>query len=79
MSAHAAYHSQCLDTPDCAVDRRALSRWPGLDRHALARCRHDPERIARLVARRSSLMPRTIRVLLEVPTVAPDDGTIWFG
>jgi hypothetical protein len=62
-----------------SIDRRALALWPGLDRRALARCRHDPERIARLVARRTALDLATIRALLTIPTVPQQEIGLWFG
>ncbi|HEU4673388.1 MAG TPA: hypothetical protein VFS32_10845 [Candidatus Limnocylindrales bacterium] len=62
-----------------SIDRRALALWPGLDRRALARCRHDPERIARLVARRTALDVPTIRALLTIPVVDRQEVSLWFG
>ena len=78
--AHRRNHIDCSASAECAVDLLALARWPGIDRHALARCRHDPKRIARLVARGSSLPIEAIRALLEVsagPRV--DEASHWFG
>lgn len=46
------------------VYRRALVLWPGLDRRALGRTRGDTRRIARLVARRTSLQEAAIEELL---------------
>ncbi len=79
MSGHSAYHLDCSPASPCTVDRRALALWPGLDRRALARCRHDPIRIARLVAHRSSLAPSAIRSLLSMPAVTPEEAATWFG
>jgi hypothetical protein len=62
-----------------AVDRRALMLWPRLNRRALSRCRHDPDRIARLVARRTNLDLTTIRALLTIPAVSNEDVALWFG
>ncbi len=39
----------------CDAARRALLMWPRLDRKVLGRCGCDPVRIARYVARRTSL------------------------
>jgi hypothetical protein len=64
---------------DPAVERRALTMWPRLDRAALRRCRHDPRRIAALVARRTSIPPEAILQLLTMPVVSDDDVGIWFG
>ena len=62
-----------------AVDRRALALWPGLDRQALRRCHHEPARIARLVARRTSLTIEIIQGMLTRPWVSGEDAEIWFG
>jgi hypothetical protein len=61
------------------VDRRALALWPGLDRGALRRCRHDPDRIARLVARTTSLSVDVIRTMLIRPLISREDAETWFG
>jgi hypothetical protein len=37
------------------LTRRALALWPRLDEHALRRAQDDPMRVARLVAKRTSL------------------------
>jgi len=79
MAKHRAYHLECSPGERCAIDRRALARWPGIDRHALAQCRHDLDRIARLVARCSSLPSESIRALLGLPTVSAEDARAWFG
>jgi len=51
---------------------RALALWPGLDRQKLRRTQGDPNRVARLVARRTTLPPEAIVALLtgEPPTDA---------
>ncbi len=61
------------------IDRRARSMWPRLDPRALRRCRHDPRRIARLVARRSSLGVETILGMLVGPDISREEGETWFG
>lgn len=45
---------------------RALLLWPGLDRARLASTHGDPQRIVRLVARRTALPPETILRMLGV-------------
>ena len=55
-----------LPSPDYA--QRALLLWPGLDRARLASAHGDPERIARLVARRTPLPAETILRMLGVRT-----------
>jgi hypothetical protein len=64
---------------DTTLERRALARWPRLEPAALRRCRHDPRRIAALVARRTSIPPEAIVELLSVPIVTDDDVITWFG
>jgi hypothetical protein len=44
--------------------QRALAVWPRLDREKLRRTRGDPRRIARLVARRTTLSVETIVLIL---------------
>ena len=61
------------------TERRALALWPRLDARALKRCGHDPQRIARLVARRTSLSLETIVGMLSMPLVTPQDRETWFG
>ena len=61
------------------VERRALALWPRLDRAALRRCNQDPERIATLIARRTSMPPEAIRSVLMMPTVTEDETRTWFG
>ena len=60
-----------------APARRAVATWPRLDRRALARCGGDPERIARLVERRTALSREAILRILR----GPDDleRELWFG
>jgi hypothetical protein len=60
-------------------ERRALALWPRLDRTALRRCNQDPDRIAALVARRTSMAPAAIRTVLEMPIVSEDETRTWFG
>jgi hypothetical protein len=43
---------------------RAALLWPGLDRRQLGRTGGDPQRVVRLIARRSSLPPESIREML---------------
>ena len=43
---------------------RALAIWPGLDRVRLARTRGDPDRITRLVQRRTTLSSESIFAVL---------------
>lgn len=64
---------------ESALARRALALWPRLDRAALRRCGDDPNRIATLVARRTSLPRESIVRLLAVPPVSADEGSTWFG
>ena len=51
------------EMPGCSV--RAMFLWPGLDRSRLVRTHGDPVRIARLVARRTSLAEEVIALLLK--------------
>ena len=62
-----------------ALERRAMALWPRLDRAALRRCRQDPERIAELVARRTTMPPESIRQVLLMPAVTDDEVSTWFG
>lgn len=58
--------SSSIDSPDAAlVFARARSLWPRLDARALRRSNGDPERIARLVGRRSGLDGETIVAMLR--------------
>lgn len=50
---------------------RALLLWPRLDRARLARTQGDPQRIARLVAHRSSL---PLEVILAMLTATNDSA-----
>jgi hypothetical protein len=50
--------------------QRARLLWPRLDAGRLARTRGEPERIARLVARRTALPVDTIRAMLRRDGVA---------
>ncbi|MFN8622802.1 MAG: hypothetical protein U0869_18860 [Chloroflexota bacterium] len=61
------------------IDRRAKALWPRLDPRALARCRHDPRRIAALVSRRTHLTVEEIRAMLMTPVVSDDEIATWFG
>ena len=56
--------------PELAPDycARALALWPRLERHRLARVRHDPRRVAALVSRRTALSLATILELLGAPS-----------
>jgi hypothetical protein len=62
--------SDWVDEPPAAgpvtvdLQRRALLIWPGLDRDRLRRTQGDPWKIARLVARRTSLSLEAILTLL---------------
>lgn len=62
-----------------AIDRRAVALWPGLSSRALARCRHDPARIAALVARRTKLPLVQVYRQLTMPVVTDEEATTWFG
>lgn len=61
--------------------QRALALWPRLDPDALRRCHDDPDRLASLIARRTTLEPEAIRRILERPdaSVNDDDRSLWFG
>lgn len=62
-----------------AIRRRALLVWPRLDLAALRRCGADPERIADLVGRRSSLPREAIVGILKTPVVTEVETRTWFG
>jgi hypothetical protein len=47
---------------------RALALWPRLERQRLARIRHDPNRVAALVSRRTTLSYVAILELLGAPS-----------
>lgn len=81
MTALAPAHDRGTGRPawEAALERRALSLWPRLERAALRRCRHDPRRIAALVARRTSLPHEAIIGLLTMPSTSADDIGTWFG
>ncbi len=81
MSASSQQHwfvSEWVDGPPAPAttasvyQRRALLIWPGLDRARLRRTQGDPWKIARLVARRSSLPAESILTLLMGVGVAAD-------
>jgi len=61
------------------IRRRALLVWPRLDRAALRRCGGDPERVAALVSRRSSLPFEAIVGILTMPDVTEVEARTWFG
>ena len=60
--------AHCLPArmPDYCV--RAVGLWPRLERRKLARARHDPDRVAALVARRTSLSEEAILKLIGAST-----------
>jgi hypothetical protein len=64
---------------ETSLERRALALWPRLGRDALRRCGHDPQRIATLVSRRTSLDIEAILGLLTGPSVTDDEVATWFG
>jgi hypothetical protein len=66
-------------TTPASIEERALLRWPRLDRTALRRCHHDPDRIARLISRRTNLPMEAIRSVLVMPSVSDDEIDTWFG
>ena len=63
----------------CLYNLRALSIWPRLDRRALSRCAGDPQRIASVVARRTSLPIDAILALIMGPGATRVDIQTWFG
>lgn len=65
MTAPATAPSQRSSVEACVFSQRAMLIWPRLDRRVLARCGHDPRRIAAYVARRTSLPVETITAILE--------------
>jgi hypothetical protein len=67
------------DSGVCRYSQRALNIWPRLDRRALSRCACDPERIARVVARRTSLPVEAIVWLITRPSVTSIEVETWFG
>jgi hypothetical protein len=74
MSTAAARHASPLAGPapiDCRS--RALALWPGLDTQKLRRTHGEPERVARLVERRTRLPLEVIIAMLSRPAgEAPD-------
>jgi len=44
-----------------------MALWPRLERHRLARVRHDPNRMAALISRRTNLSRSAILDLLGAP------------
>jgi hypothetical protein len=74
-----ASRSNSGDGAACLYNLRALSIWPRLDRRALSRCGCDPQRIARLVARRTSLPIEAVLGLILGPAASPIDIQTWFG
>ena len=52
-------------SPAGDVRSRALATWPGLDRRKLTRTCGDPERVARLVERRTTLPRESILRILR--------------
>ncbi len=63
----------------CTFMQRAMFLWPRLDRRILARCGCDPRRIARYVARRTSLSIEAITAILEKSEPAESDPPFYFG
>jgi hypothetical protein len=64
-----AHGGEVASLRDLAPDywSRALALWPRLERHRLARVRHDPRRVATLVGRRTNLSRTAILHLLGAP------------
>jgi len=75
-----APHSPATSRSRALADtaRRALLRWPRLDRRALARCAGDAACITSLVSRRTNLPPEVIRTILVYPE-SETDREFWFG
>jgi hypothetical protein len=66
------------------IARRALALWPRLNTRLIGRCRGDPWRIARVVARRTSLPTEVIVGMLLSPRITVTrisvvEGETWFG
>jgi hypothetical protein len=59
------------DSRACQYSQRALSIWPSLDRRALSHCACDPQRIATVVTRRTSLPIEAIRSFIVGSTASP--------
>lgn len=58
---------------------RALLLWPRLDRARIRKCAHEPERIAEIVARRTSqpyevILAMLVRPAASSPPASPGDG-----
>jgi len=51
---------------------RALALWPRLDRRKLARTCGDPDRVARLIERRTALPHEAIMIMLLRPWTGED-------
>lgn len=56
--------SVTMTVDESPYERRALVLWPRLDREKLRRTHGDPARIARLVARRTTLPVEKIVLML---------------
>jgi hypothetical protein len=61
----------------CPFIQRAMLIWPRLDQRILARCGCDPRKIARYVARRTSLPIEAIIALLDQG--GRSEPTFYFG
>lgn len=70
--------SQPVDAAE-VLRRRALLVWPRLDAAALRRCGDDPNRVAALIGRRSTLAHETIVAILRMPVVTEVEAGTWFG
>ncbi len=68
-----------IDQRSYPLVARALTLWPRLDRRRLNRCAGDPRRIARLVARRTSLPHSAIVSMLLGTSVDDAEIETWFG
>ncbi len=81
MGAHVGAPHEGVPAPvgESAIERRALTLWPRLERGALRRCRHEARCIARLVSRRTNLPPERILALLTMTAVSDDEAVTWFG
>jgi hypothetical protein len=58
------------DGESCRYYARAVAIWPRLDRRALSQCSCDPYRVARIVARRTSLPIEEIVELLVSASIS---------
>lgn len=63
----------------CPFMQRAMLIWPRLDQRVLARCGCDARRIARYVARRTSLPIEAIIALLDQGDHRDSEPTFYFG